>query len=293
MQLPVHRAFVFAKLLIFLFVSKLYSCIIVVNMNEDIKIIFSDIDWTLLNHGHGKHEFDMPSIEALKEVQQKGVKVFLCTARPYHSVKGCGILDLFAPDGIVCTNGAVAFVGEKIIHNASFPKEHVNQIIKVAHKHHLTLELSNEKDRWLTKKKNKYVDAYFSVFTEIVPEIRKYKGENISAILCMGPAKFDKQLQEELPAGVNLYRYFDYGLDINYRKIEKSEGMNEVLKYLNISKDNAMALGDDLGDIPMFNLVKYSVCMENGKEAAKIAAKEICPNIDNHGVAIVLEKYFK
>ena len=35
--------------------------------NSEIKIIFTDIDWTILNHGHGKHIYDMKSIKALKK----------------------------------------------------------------------------------------------------------------------------------------------------------------------------------------------------------------------------------
>ncbi len=261
-------------------------------MSKDIKIIFSDIDWTLLNHGHEKHAFDMESIDALKQVQKQGVLVYLCTARPYHSVVGCGILDIFTPDGIICTNGAVVFVKDQLIHNHCFSNEDVRQIIKVAHKHHLTIELSNEKDRWLTKPKNKYVDNYFALFHEICPEIRPYRDENISAVLLLAPEKFDAILAQELPKGITGLRFTEYGVDMHYDPIYKSEGVNAVLDYLHISPDHAMAIGDDYGDIQMFHVVKYSICMANGREEAKTAASDICPHIDEHGVAIAMKKYF-
>ena len=264
----------------------------IIPMNSDIKIIFSDIDWTLLNHGHEKHEFDYESIEALKRVQSSGVKVFLCTARPYHSVKGTGLLDLIKPDGIVCTNGAVAFVGDTVIHNNCFPKETVKEIIKVANRHHLCIELKNEKDRWLTKPGNKYVDSYFAVFHEVYPEIRKYNNENISAILLLAPEKYDEVLKKEFPEGITGFRFSDCGVDVHYKPVYKSEGVNAVLNYLNINKDNAMALGDDYGDIEMFQAVKYSICMENGREEAKAVAYDITPHIDEHGVALAMKKYF-
>ena len=262
-------------------------------MSEDIKIIFTDIDWTLLNHGYQKHEFDMESIEELKRVQSKGVLVYLCTARPYHSVLGCEILDKFTPDGIICTNGAVVYVKDKLIHNNCFNNEDVKNIIKVAHRHHLTIELANEKDRWLTKKVNSYVDNYFAVFHEITPEIRPYKEENISAVLLFSPAKFDERISKELPKGIKLFRFADYGVEVQHTPIYKSEGVLEVLKYLHISPKNAMAIGDDYGDIEMFKVVGYPVCMENGREEAKKYAKYICPHIDDHGVKIALQKYFK
>lgn len=261
-------------------------------MNKEIKIIFSDIDWTLLNHGHNKHEFDLPSIKALIRAQSLGIKVFLCTARPYDSIKCSGILNLIKPDGIVCTNGAVVFIGNKLIHNHYFPKEFIRDIIRISHKHHLTVELSNEVERWFSKKKNGYVDKYFEVFNETIPPIRKYNNEDISAILIMAPAKYDETLLSEFPKGTSFVRFADYGIDLHTDPIYKSEGVDKVLEYYGYSKDNALAIGDDLGDIPMFEAVKYSVCMENGKTEAKNTAKEICPHIDNHGVVSIIKKYF-
>lgn len=257
-------------------------------MKHDIQIIFTDIDCTILNHGHDDHVFDSLSIEALKKAQQKGIKVFLCTARPYHSVNGCGVLDLITPDGIVCTNGAVVFVNDKLIHNHTFPNETIEQIIKVAHKHHITVELSNERDRWLTKKGNKYVDYYFAVFHEIYPKIRPYKGENISAALLMCPKKFDDILYKEMPKGISGVRFTDYGVDLHLDPIYKSEGVIAALEYLKISKDNALAIGDDYGDIPMFEAVKYSIAMDNGREETKAKATYIAPHIDESGVAKML-----
>lgn len=263
---------------------------------KDIKIIFTDIDWTLLNHGHDKHVFDMPSINALKKVQQKGVKIFLCTARPFHSVKGTGLLDIFHPDGIVCTNGAVCFYQDKVIHNHVFSNHLVQEIVKTCHKHHITVELSNEKDRWLTKGGNKYVDAYFAIFNEVYPEIRpvvkKYKDQNVSAILLMCPEKFDEKLKNELPKECNLFRFAPTGIDLHLQPIYKSEGVNAVLDYLKIDKKYAMAIGDDYGDIKMFEAVGHPVCMGNGKEEVKPYAEYICPHIDDHGVAIAMKEYF-
>lgn len=262
-------------------------------MSDKIKIVFIDIDWTLLNHGLDKPTFDMESIEELKRVQQKNVLVYLCTARPYHSVVGSGILDIFTPDGIACTNGAVVFVGDKIIHNNCFNRDDVKEIIKVAHRHHLTIELADEKDRWFTKKPNKYVDYYFNVFHEIHPEIKKLKNQNISAVLLFSPQKFDEIISKELPKGIKLFRFADYGVEVQHEPIYKSEGVNATLKYLNIKPENAMAIGDDDNDISMFKAVGYSVCMENGKENAKKSATFVCPHINDHGVKIALQKFIK
>ena len=40
---------------------------------DKIKIIFVDIDWTLLNHKYKPGKYDMSSIRALKRIQKKGI----------------------------------------------------------------------------------------------------------------------------------------------------------------------------------------------------------------------------
>ena len=52
-----------------------------------------------------------------------------------------------------------------------------------------------------------------------------------------------------------------------------------------------MAFGDDLNDISMFHIVKYGVCMGNGKDEAKKEAFYVTDNIENDGLYKAL-KYF-
>ena len=107
------------------------------------KIIFVDIDWTILDHNI--HDWDYQSIDVLKELQRRGVLVYINTARPYDSVIRTGILDVFVPDGMVCTGGGVTFIGDELLYENVFPEEAVRIIEKVANKHHLTLVVDNSR----------------------------------------------------------------------------------------------------------------------------------------------------
>lgn len=262
---------------------------------KDIKIIFTDIDWTIFNHNHKPSIFDLESIKALKKAQEKGILVFLCTARPYSSVRDTGLFDIFTPDGAIYTNGAVAFLGikDKLIHNHCYPPELVKRIIKICHRHHLTIQLSDEKERWLTKKTNKYVNKYLEHFIETFPITKsKYNEENISAVLLFAPKKFDEILIKELPEQLHYFRFDEHGVDIHNDPIYKSEGVKAVLEYLNISKEHAIAFGDDFGDIEMFKECKYSVAVGNAKPEVKEVSTYVSKDINNSGVGYAL-KHFK
>jgi len=255
-------------------------------MKSDIKIIFVDIDWTILNHEI--RDFDYESIEALKRAQEKGIIVSLCTARPYDSVLGTGLLDIFTPDAIVCTNGAVVFYRDKLIYENCFSIEEVNKVIEVANKYNLVVEFSSAKERWFNKEKDINVERYFSIFYEKFPPIRPYSNENITALLLFAPVELDEKLYVDFGNEFNLFRFFETAIDVHTKPILKSQGINALLDYLNIDKNNAMGIGDDDGDIPMFEAVKYSVVMGNGKETAKEKACFLTKSINEHGVKAAL-----
>ena len=85
----------------------------------------------------------------------------------------------------------------------------------------------------------------------------------------------------------------NYYCDINSKNISKGKAVEEVCKYLNISKDEVMAIGDGENDVSMFKIAKYSVAMKNALEYVKKEAKVIADSDDEDGAAKVLEELAK
>ena len=113
-------------------------------MDQNIKIIFVDIDWTILSHYKGKHVFDKASIRALKKAQKRGVKVCICTARAYHSVVYTGLLKIFKPDGLIISNGGLVMIDDKIIKEINFTEKNYQKMIDVANELGLTMQITEE-----------------------------------------------------------------------------------------------------------------------------------------------------
>ena len=252
------------------------------------KIAFVDIDWTILNHNI--RDWDYESLDALKAAQQRGVLVYLCTARPYDSVYHTGIFDVFNPDGVICTNGGVCFIKDKLLFANTIPEDVVREVERIANKHHLVLELATAKERHLTAKFNKYVDNYFKVFWEVVPEVKKYQNKDVSAILLFAPEKYDEKLKKELPKEIDYLRYDSHGVDLGYYRYTKGDGVKKVLKHLNINKEYAIGIGDSNDDISMFEEVGLSIAMGNGSEQAKQSAILVAPDISEHGLKVIFEQ---
>ena len=258
---------------------------------KNIKIIFVDIDWTILDHNI--HDWDYESIEVLKEAQNAGILVYINTARPYDSVVHTGLFNIFTPDGVICTNGGVTFIGDELLFSNIIPEEMVREVERISNKHHLVLELATNKERYFTAQPNEYVHRYFSVYAETIPIIKKYHNKEVSAILLFAPDKFDEKIKKEFPNEMNYLRFDDYGVDVGYFINQKGDAINKVLNHLNIDKKCAVSAGDSPDDITMFDATEHSIALGNGPEVVKEAATIVADTIGNHGLAKELIRLLK
>ena len=257
-------------------------------MKNKIKIIFVDIDWTILSHKDG-HIFDMDSIEALKRAQQKGIKIFLCTARPHHSVKLTGLFDLFTPDGMILCNGGIIIYDNKILFEKVFDQKKFEKVCQVILKHKLNLEGVEPFGRFIITEKTEAIDYLFDTYYETVPPVEDYHNRHIISCMLFAPEEYDEALLKEFPKGLHYFRFHPYGVDLLDQPHDKGEGVEFVLKYFDIQKRNAMAFGDDDADISMFSKVEWSIALANAKDDCKKAAKWVTSEVWNSGVKVALE----
>ncbi len=259
-------------------------------MKEDIKIVFTDIDCTIFDHSRPPSRFDKRSIRELNRIQKKGVKVFLCTARPYHSLEQIKLLDLIEPDGLIVANGGLVIVDGKIIYQTKILPNEFEWFCELALKYNANVEGIRPYDCFLIKEDDEAVKALFSTYPEEIPQVEDYHNQEVIGLTLFMHKDLDDELRPQLPKDYYYFRYHDYGVDVSNEMHEKGRGVREVLNYLGISKENAMAIGDDLQDIDMFKEVKFKVAMGNAKEEVKNSSTHITKTVTKHGVKSILRK---
>lgn len=260
--------------------------------NSDVKIIFVDIDNTILWHHNNHHDFDKKSLKALRKAQEKyGVKVVIATARPYESALGTCLFNYIKPDAIIACNGTNAIVGNEIIYSDAFPKEIVNNVIETCRKNGIVVEVSTPFNRYFSDAPNQYVDEYFSVFHETLPKVKNnFDEDDANALLMFAPEEYDEKIYPNLIDGVTGFRFTRCGVDIHTHFISKADGLKVVLNYFGFKKEEAMSIGDSTtGDLPMFEETKFSVAMGNGKDELKEKAYFVTKHIKRHGVKYALK----
>ncbi len=246
-----------------------------------IKAAFFDIDNTLYDWEARKY---IPSgIDAIKRLQKEGGKVFICTARPYASCKEFGVFDLgIRWNGVITNCGAFVALGNRTLRKLDMTPSKVRKLCKIALSHSLTMELVTAKTRYLIAPGNTFLENYHGTYSDIVPPVHHYRGEGVTGVLLFAPEEYDPLFHEALPE-LNYYRFHEFGVDISEQEHLKGDGIGFILNELGLSREEALAFGDDYQDISMKDGAVF-VAVGNGKEEVKAAADYVCPPIAEDGL---------
>lgn len=259
-------------------------------MENNIKIIFVDIDCTLLDHSKRPSRFDKRSIRYLSKLQKDGVIIFLSTARPYHSVKQIKILDLFKPDGMILANGGLIIYKDEIIYNPVMEEKDFVSLCELTNKYGGNLEGIRPYDCFLINNNFDVAKKLFNTYPEDIPPVEDYHHQKVIGANLFISREYDDLIKSKLPNVLYYFRYHDYGVDVANIPHVKGEAVKYVLNYLKIDKEYACSIGDDHQDISMFEETNYSIAMANGKEEVKDKAKHITKTVTKHGVKYILKK---
>lgn len=255
-----------------------------------IKIIFVDIDWTIFDHSKHPSTFDFESIKALKNAQEQGIKVFLCTARPYHSIKQIKLFDLISPDGIICSNGGLILYQGEIIYRSHIPTNDFEFLCELATKYNANVEGVRPFDCFIINDRYDEIKKVHQTYPEEMPHIEDYHDQDVIGVGLFIPKEYDEIFQKSLVNLSYYFRYHEFGVDISNVIHDKGISVKFVLDYLGILKDESASFGDDIQDISMFKETNYSFAMDNAKDEIKKEAKFITSSVTNHGVKVALDK---
>src|SRR5699024_9878723 len=95
-----------------------------VGVNKMIKAIFFDIDGTLVSFK--THQVPDSTIEALKQLKKKGIKIFIATGRGKDGLK---VLDEIEFDGYITLNGQYCYDKDRIIYQNTIDPHDLQNLI--------------------------------------------------------------------------------------------------------------------------------------------------------------------
>jgi len=106
--------------------------------------------------------------------------------------------------------------------------------------------------------------------------------------------KIEKDL--ELVGGIYVHKVHSWkngymSLDITGEEATKLHGVSEVLKILNVSKDDVIGVGDSYNDFPLLMACGLKIAMGNAVPELKAIADFIAPTVDDDGIATIIDTF--
>jgi Cof subfamily protein (haloacid dehalogenase superfamily) len=258
--------------------------------SQDIKIVFTDIDQTLFSHY--TNQVPPSAVAAIKEMQAKGIKVFLCSGRNFYLIRKTGILDIVHPDGLVTMNGSNAIIDGNIIYKYPIPSSVVDKMILFSKRLKFGLTLIEENEGHINMIDDRVISAHEKYGTRF-PQPRHFPDHYDRVVYQM--IAFCDELDESLflPHLENCKsaRWDEYAVDIMLKDSDKAKGILAVLEYYGLKQENALSFGDAANDIEMLLFTGTSVAMGNGVPEAKAVADYVTDHIDKDGWANACRHY--
>jgi len=272
-------------------------------MTTDMKILFTDLDGTLLDDDKNVSAEDIKSIN---EMIRMGHRFVIATGRPIYSAKVVAReLGLYR-DGVylAASNGGVIFdcTTEEIISSESLDMDVVDKIFTAAgaeglHVHtytdthvvslHETYELVTYCSR--IKMPYKLLDA--------IPEDLPARPPKLIVVSVKEGSRkiledFERRHAGEVDGRAKSVFSNDFLLEYIPPEASKGNALRKLCRLLDIPTANAVAAGDEANDIPMLEAAGIGVVMQNGSDAAKSCADYITKRTNNESaISEVIEKF--
>ena len=278
------------------------------------KLLFTDLDGTLLDDAKNISETDMASIHAMIAA---GHKFVMTTGRPLTSVKRIAEKYGFLKPGyfLVSFNGGLIYdcgSGNSIL-TRRISVDQVKFIMDEAHKRGMHAH-TYAGDLVVSEYETEQLKTYCRLMQMdyvVVDDIREYYGEQQKEngpinVVVKPPIKVnvitpfehsslvDFRAEMRTVTAGKLFDVFSKPemLEFSHMLSNKGEAVRFMADFYHESIENTVAVGDEENDCPMIEAAGVGVAMANASPVVKSVADYVTTRDNNHsGVAEVIEKF--
>ena len=274
-----------------------------------IKLIASDMDGTLLNHNH---KIPKENVKLINFAKNQGIEFVVATGRAYYEA-----LPALNEENINCDvisfNGGIVYDknGNIISITPMLPKD-LYYTIEILKSFDISYQLYTKNTIYTTSIEtdiNAYIDLIRSngyepdvehlraeaqqkldvgYITE-VENIELYLNEKENPPIKIIAISNDisklenaaKLLSEN--TSISVTSSGANNIEIMHKNATKGTALKEIAKIYGINLENAVAIGDNLNDQAMLDIVGYSVAMKNGNTILKEQAKFVTEKTNSEG----------
>lgn len=250
-----------------------------------VKVIFFDVDGTLLSHA--KKKVPDSTKRSLAKLREKGIKCVLATGRHMTELEELPVREL-AFDGYITLNGQLCLDDKgTVIYGDPIVGQEKERIIGLFEERKLPLILV-EKDKMYINYVDQSVREAQKKISTAIPKTGVYSGEEVYMAIAYVRKEKEDRLKALLP-NCGITRWNEDGVDIIAGHGGKTTGIEQYLKQYGIGRQETMAFGDGANDAEMLRFVEIGVAMGNAEKEVKEKADYVTADIDDDGI----EKAFR
>lgn len=265
------------------------------------KAVFLDMDGTLLKSDHSVSE---PTIEKIRELTGKGIRVVLVSARSVGAV-----LPTFRKIGLpsatplISLNGSYIVENEKPIFDVTIDLGITAQVTEEVRPYKATIAYYLRRE-WYSEVRDAWTDHEQKIMDEplrVGPigqwiEEWSVRGIGPNKMMVMSEPENIACIQEHLlrlyDGRLNIYPSKATYLEVMDSRGSKANAVRFVSERLGLSPGEVIAMGDNYNDIGMLRFAGMGVAMGNAPDEIKANADYITDTNNSDGVRKALERFF-
>lgn len=263
------------------------------------KLLVLDVDGTLLNE---EKAISKRTLAALLKVQQMGVRIALASGRPtYGLLPIAKSLELGLYGGFILSYNGSQIIDAKngeVLFERRINPEMIPYIEKKAIKNGFALFTYHDDTLLTNTPDNVHVREEAAL-----NNLKLIAEEEFSTAIDFAPCKcmlvsddeealtnLENHWKKRLDGVLDVFRSEPYFLEVVPCTVDKANTLAVLLEYLDIRRDEVLAIGDGVCDVAMIQLAGMGVAMGNSVDSVKICADYTTDTNGNDGVAQAVEK---
>jgi hypothetical protein len=288
----------------------------------DYKLLAIDLDGTLLN-SYG--EISDENKIALKKAQEAGIEIVLASGRVPMSIKKYAD-EINSKKYLIAGNGTllVDIKNDDIIYDNFIPKEKALEIIKICQENSVFCNIYTQKSI-ITKSLNYNIQYYYyensrkseeqrtniNVVNDLYKHIKEVNTSPISKInICdenrtifnsiinklknirnINILEIEHMSRKVIKTGTEYTDIQYYYTEITNQNADKWEAIKELMKIMNISKEQIIAIGDNINDKLMIENAGLGIIMGDSALSIQNMKNLVTKNNNSNGVAYAINNY--
>lgn len=279
----------------------------------DKKIIFFDVDGTLVDVRPSREYIPKSTIRAIKETRKKGNLCFLCTGRSKAEIYPY-ILDV-GFDGIIGAGGGFVEIGDEILYHKQVSLDEVTHVVDFFDTNGFDYYVESNGGLYASKNLIPRLEKIIYGDLENDPKAIKLKEESPSHFIQALNEGYDLHrtdvnkicfLENDSFSFDTIYNEFkdefnvihctvpmfgDNSGELSVPGVNKQYAIDKLINHLNIPRENTYAYGDGLNDLDMLEYCQYGIAVGNAKDALKEIADEVTDDIAEDGIYNSMKKH--